>query len=150
MKPADLTAVFRSWTGVPWVHQGRTRHGVDCGGLIVCALEQAGLLPPEFPDPEAYGRAPQPGLAKLVERYCTWTEQPAEGLLVLIRWAPSQDPSHLAYLTGRNLVHAYSRAVGRTRGGATTQQGRVLEHRYGEPWLRQTVGLYEIPGVQYP
>lgn len=149
MTPAAVTAEFRGWLGVPWVHQGRTRHGIDCAGLIVCALGNLGLLPPAFPDPIAYTREPQPDLARLVERFCCWTETAQEGCLVLLRWAPSQPASHLAYCTGRNIVHAYSRQVGRTRD-RPTQRGHVLEHRYGEPWLRQTVGCYLLPGVEYP
>lgn len=155
MTPSLITAEFRSWLGVPWVHQGRTRHGIDCAGLIVCALGNLGLLPRGFVDPIAYGREPQPQLSKLVERWCIWTETPQEGTLVLMRWAPNQDPAHLGYCSGRNLIHAYSRQVGRTRGTRTvpapyTQRGRVLEHRYGEPWVRQTVGIYLLPGVEYP
>lgn len=155
MTPALITAEFRSWLGVPWVHQGRTRHGIDCAGLIVCALGNLGLLPSGFPDPVGYTREPQPELARLVERYCARVELAEEGTLVLLRWTPRQDPAHLAYCTGRNLIHAYSRQVGRTRGTRTVpaayeQRGRVIEHRYGEPWLRQTSGVFRIPGVQYP
>jgi len=35
MKRADVVAEARSWLAVPWVHQGRTRSGVDCIGLVV-------------------------------------------------------------------------------------------------------------------
>lgn len=149
MTPQTVTAEFRRWLAVPWVHQGRTEHGVDCAGLIVMALGALKLLPPDFEDPKAYTRTPQPALAKLVERHCRWVEDAAEGTLILIKWGRSQDPSHLAYCTGRNLIHSYSRMVGRGQHGPA-QSGRVIEHRYGEPWLRQTAGVYELPGVKYP
>lgn len=149
MKPATVTAEFRRWLGVPWVHQGRTEHGVDCGGLIVMALRKLELLPAGFLDPQAYTRAPQPSLAKLIEQHCRWVEDAGEGRLILVRWSPSQDPSHLGYCSGRNLIHSYSRMVGRGPSGPK-QAGRVIEHRYGEPWVRQTVGVYEIPGIEYP
>ncbi len=31
---ADIVAEARSWVGVRWQHQGRTRLGIDCAGLI--------------------------------------------------------------------------------------------------------------------
>lgn len=153
MKPAAVTAEFHSWVGVPWVHQGRTRFGIDCAGLIVMALGNLGLIPKKFEDPVAYGREPQAQLALIVERWCEqiplgMVEPSApEGTLILLRWSRDQEPSHLAYCTGRNLIHAYSRHAGRTRDDPTRQTGRVIEHRYGEPWLRQTTGVYKIPGV---
>lgn len=33
MPDADVVAEARTWLGVPWVHQGRSRDGVDCAGL---------------------------------------------------------------------------------------------------------------------
>jgi cell wall-associated NlpC family hydrolase len=30
-----IVSAARSWLGVPWRHQGRTRQGVDCAGLVV-------------------------------------------------------------------------------------------------------------------
>lgn len=150
MTPGDVTKEFRSWVGVPWIHQGRNRHGIDCAGLIVCALGNLKLLPERFEDPRAYGREPQAQMAKIVERFCDLSSGlTLEGSLVLVRWKPDQEASHLAYCTGRNLIHAYSRMVGRGPTGPR-QAGRVVEHRYGEPWLRQTCGVYLIPGVEYP
>lgn len=147
MRATEVTASFRSWVGVPWVHQGRTRHGIDCAGLVVVTLRDLGLLPGKFEDPTAYGREPQARMTALVDRWCRKTAVPREGTLILLRWSRDQEPSHLAYCTGRNIVHAYSRTVG---GPAhARQRGGVVEHRYGEPWLRQTVQAYAIPGVEY-
>ena len=33
--PSAIVAAARTWLGVPWRHQGRTRQGVDCAGLVV-------------------------------------------------------------------------------------------------------------------
>lgn len=32
MTPVEIA---RTWLGVPWHHQGRNRHGIDCAGLVV-------------------------------------------------------------------------------------------------------------------
>ena len=47
---------LRTWIGVPFRHQGRTRNGVDCGGLLVKAVSNINLLEPE--DMRGYGRLP--------------------------------------------------------------------------------------------
>jgi cell wall-associated NlpC family hydrolase len=31
----DIVAEARTWIGVPWAHQGRSRDGVDCAGLVI-------------------------------------------------------------------------------------------------------------------
>jgi cell wall-associated NlpC family hydrolase len=33
--PETVVAEARGWLGVPWRHQGRTRCGIDCVGLVV-------------------------------------------------------------------------------------------------------------------
>lgn len=35
VKRDALVAEARKWRGVSWQHQGRTRHGIDCAGLVV-------------------------------------------------------------------------------------------------------------------
>ena len=39
----DVVAEARSWLDVPWQHQGRTRLGVDCAGLIVLVAKALGF-----------------------------------------------------------------------------------------------------------
>ena len=51
-----IVAEARTWLGVPWRHQGRSRAGVDCAGLVVLvarALELADY------DSTVYGRRAQ-------------------------------------------------------------------------------------------
>lgn len=48
----DIVAEARSWLGVPWRHQGRTRQGVDCAGLpilVAQALELSSYNPMDYP-----------------------------------------------------------------------------------------------------
>ena len=33
----------RTWIGVPWRHQGRTRQGIDCVGLLVRVAQDCGM-----------------------------------------------------------------------------------------------------------
>src|SRR4051812_45789055 len=50
-----VIAEARTWDGVRWVHQGRTRHGVDCVGLIVNVCWKLGITDYDF---KSYGRVP--------------------------------------------------------------------------------------------
>jgi hypothetical protein len=48
--PGQIIAEARGWLGVPWRHQGRTRAGVDCAGLVVMVARAL-----EFTDYDATG-----------------------------------------------------------------------------------------------
>jgi cell wall-associated NlpC family hydrolase len=44
--PNDRKSVVeeaRSWLGTPWQHQGRTKNGIDCAGLVVKVAHALGL-----------------------------------------------------------------------------------------------------------
>jgi cell wall-associated NlpC family hydrolase len=52
----DIVAAARTYLGVPWRHQGRTRAGLDCAGLIVMVARDLALS--DY-DSTAYGRRAQ-------------------------------------------------------------------------------------------
>lgn len=127
----------RSWVGVPFRHQGRTRHGVDCAGFVVALMRSAGELPADFQDVSSYARRPNGELLTLISRYCSRASKEVPGLLVLIRWPRDIQPSHVALLTGPTLIHCYER------------RRAVVEHSYRGSWRRDTHSLWRLPGVAY-
>jgi cell wall-associated NlpC family hydrolase len=127
----------RTWVGVPFLHQGRSRHGVDCAGFVVSLMRNAGELPPGFTDVSNYARRPSTELLALVSRYCMRASREAPGLLALIRWPKDTMPSHVALLTGPTLIHCYER------------RRAVVEHSYRGSWQRDTHSLWSLPGVLY-
>jgi cell wall-associated NlpC family hydrolase len=135
--PESIITAARTWVGVPFRHQGRSRLGVDCAGLLVELLRSSGALPADYTEPRDYGRGPSRELGEILERYCTRTDSAAPATLILVRWPRESIASHVALCTGRNLIHCYERA------------GRVVEHRYGEPWLRMTDSIWKLPSVAY-
>lgn len=135
MTGAAIAACARSWVGVPFRHQGRSRNGVDCAGLVIGVLSECNALPPRFRDIRGYGRAPQRALADLVTASTVPVEAPADGVIVLIRWPGEAFASHVAICAGPNIVHAYMRVRA------------VVEHGYRGAWIRDTVGLRAVPGV---
>jgi cell wall-associated NlpC family hydrolase len=132
-----LIAEARSWVGVPFRHQGRTRHGVDCAGFVVALMRSAGELPRTFRDVSNYSRRPNGELVDIVSQYCERSSAEAPGLLVLIRWPKDTQPSHIALLTGATLIHCYQR------------QRAVVEHSYRGTWRRDTHSFWKLPGVGY-
>lgn len=51
----DFVEAARTFLGVPFRHQGRTRRGMDCIGLVVLSLRAAGVSVADRTD---YGRTP--------------------------------------------------------------------------------------------
>ena len=59
----DLVTEARSWIGVKWVHQGRTRKvGVDCIGLTICIGMRLNIISDDMfrAMPIDYGRPAEP------------------------------------------------------------------------------------------
>jgi cell wall-associated NlpC family hydrolase len=127
----------RTWVGVPFQHQGRSRFGVDCAGFVVALMRSAGELPGDFRDVCNYGRRPNGELLALVSRHCVRTNVEVPGLLLLIRWPNTSEPSHTALLTGPTVIHCYQR------------RRAVVEHSYRGTWRRDTHSLWRLPGVVY-
>ena len=136
MTAADFVAEVRTWEGVKFRHQGRSRLGVDCIGLAVVTLKAKGYLPTDFVDNACYGRAPNTSeFIDTVKRFCTPIEKPENGCLVVFRWPQAKFPSHAAVLDGPYMIHAYERV------------GKVVRTTYGQPWLRMTDSVYRLPGI---
>lgn len=137
----SLIAEVRRLVGVPFAHQGRSVHGVDCIGVIALAAVNAGLDPEQatgLKDTRDYGRTATPELLTMVSRSCRRVRQAEPGLLVLFKFTEELEPRHFAILTDRGtIVHADER------------RGCVVEHGYRGQWLQWTHSLWRIPGVTY-
>lgn len=138
--PADVVTAARSYIGVRWHHQGRSRAGLDCAGLVVCVAHDLGLS--DF-DTRDYGRLPAgDAMRKVMRTHCT--ELPADalapGVVALMRF--DAEPQHLAIVAdylygGHSIAHALM------------QSRRVVEHRLDDLWRGRIVSLYALPGVEY-
>jgi cell wall-associated NlpC family hydrolase len=114
----------RGWLGVPWRHQGRTRSGIDCVGLVVCVARALDLS--DY-DSTGYSRRAQ-GQA-FVEHFRSNMDsvaipdaRPGDVLV----FADQAYPCHCGFLTERlghpHLLHAH----------ATRRQ--VIEEPYDGEW----------------
>jgi cell wall-associated NlpC family hydrolase len=137
----SLIAQARRLVGVPYAHQGRSVHGIDCIGFIAISATSAGVDLVKLTgleDRRDYGRKPTSHLLSLVARSCTRVRVTEPGLMILFRFPNERAPQHLAILTDTNtIVHA------------DAKRGCVVEHGYRGQWLRWTHSLWHIPGVMY-
>jgi hypothetical protein len=136
MKAQAFVDAMRALVGTPFRHQGRTLHGVDCIGTIILARLSLGPWPATRFDVVNYRRNPLDAMEVNAPKFLERIEKPEVGALVLIRWPKMKHANHIAAITPTNIIHAYETV------------GRVIETRYGEPWLRQTVAIYRIPGME--
>lgn len=127
--------------GVRWLHQGRSRTGVDCIGLVLLAARNAGLDVMAYigeRDRRDYTRAASPELYALVSKHCTRIDTPIPGCLVFFKFPRDDAPRHFAIYTERgSIIHAH------------IEQKQVIEHGYRALWPRWTDSLWRLPGVIY-
>lgn len=131
-----VVAEARTWLGVPFLHQGRSRHGVDCIGWVASVCAQLGAFVPLQNLPHNYARNPQALLSDALRMLATPTTLEV-GCLILIKWPLAPHASHVGIYTGKSMIHCYE-AV-----------GKVVEHGYSTPWPERTESLWRIPGVRY-
>lgn len=133
--PIDVVAEARRWVGVPFMHQGRSRMGVDCLGLVIVVGHALDLVPKDF-ERRDYGRTPnRDELGQKIRDYCVPIAAPVPGAMLAMRW--NQEAAHVAIFTGETLIHAYERV------------GRVVEHSFRGRWPRFVDSVWALPGVKY-
>ncbi len=134
MSPDRVIAEARTWLNVPFRHQGRDGHGIDCVGLPIVVCQSLGLLDQRF-DVANYGRLPSGELVTRLQAVCRPIEKAVPGSLIVIAW--SRLAAHVAICAGETMIHAYERI------------GRVIEHGYRGRWVRMTHSVWSLPGVAY-
>ncbi len=134
MRPPAVIEEARSWVNVPFLHQGRTRRGIDCIGLPIVVGQRLGLLPSRF-EITNYGRLPSADLLERLMAHCVRLPQAVPGSLVAIAW--TKTAAHVALCTGPTLIHSYESV------------GCVVEHGYRGRWIRLTHSAWALPGVRY-
>lgn len=131
----QLVDAARGWLGVPFRHQGRSRYGVDCIGLIILARNELVKDPTALKTPTNYRRNPNGKLLELFPRFAEQIDRPEPGAVAVIGWPRQIHPSHVAILTPDTMIHAYHSSRG------------VVENGYREQWVRWTKSLWRLKGI---
>lgn len=125
----------RGYLGVRWHHQGRTRAGLDCIGLVIRVAHDLGLTDYDF---TAYDRRPSGDTLRTQMaqqlRLLRGGEPHRAGDVLLFSFAAT--PMHTAIATGNGMVHAFA------------NMRRVVEHRVDDLWRSRLVAAYAFPGVE--
>lgn len=131
----------RAMIGVPFVHAGRSVHGVDCIGLLVVAAAAVGVC---VYDNRSYSRTVDADyMVSELSKACDPVPFPAAlpGDVLLFRVGTSVQ--HMALVTESGpdgpvrIVHCYQTA------------GRVVEHALDRHWERRLAGAYRLRGVTW-
>lgn len=132
--PAALSLVraARTFLGVPFVHAGRDRNGVDCVGLVLAAAAEAGLF--DY-TPRPYQRGDHSRLIAEVTRFAAPAAgDPVPGDLLLMR--VRGELTHVALVTeAGTIIHAHERV------------GRVVEQTLTAELLGRVAVVYRWRGA---
>lgn len=130
---ADVVAAARAYLGVPYLHQGRTRHGMDCVGLVICVAHDLEISDWDI---DGYGRVPSGRrMERLIQQHCekirACDAQPGD----MLHLAYDKEPQHVALITDYGIIHA------------DNQRG-VVEHVLDLAGRRRIRGAYKLPRVE--
>jgi len=134
---SKIVEAARGMIGTPFKHQGRLPGvGVDCAGLVICALADAGV---SIRDVKGYGRLPAHGVFMgVVEDHFDRIEQADIQVGDLMVFAFSAEPQHIAVVSCVDpvrIIHAYS------------DIGRVVDHGMDATWQTRLRGCYRVRGI---
>lgn len=131
----DIVKAARSYMGVPFLHQGRTRAGLDCIGLVLNVGWELGFLPREY-DVQGYSRTPDGRLFAECDRMLKRIPAPVYGCVLAMKF--DREPQHIGI-------------VGEHQGHLTIihalYPGKATEHRLLPPWPARIVGCFDVPGL---
>jgi cell wall-associated NlpC family hydrolase len=128
----------RAYLGVPYDHQGRSRFGIDCCGLVVLAARGCGI---EVEDARGYSRVPDGKtflghIEKQMLRIPLSELRPGD----VLAFTFLRDPQHAAIVTQTapvlKIIHAHMRVR------------KVVEHALDDAWMRKITSAYRFKGLE--
>ena len=137
-----LVVSARKYLGVPFLHQGRSKRGLDCAGLPKLSYADLGTV---LPDVRGYGREPFRGrlmqaiIDAFGEPFSTSPDADLQpGDIAVFRFR--DEPHHIAIVGDSpygslTLIHADSSPGCR----------KVVEHRLDDWWRERLVAAFRRP-----
>lgn len=129
-----LHTYARELLGVPYKHQGRSKTGMDCVGVLVYCAARAGLRH-KVHDLPMYSTRPNIKEMDDALSKCDFESIPLAEIKPgdILRVSFGGLPSHFAiYTENGTVIHAVS------------SRGKVCEHRYDSHFKSQTVAAFRI------
>jgi len=128
-----------------WRHQGRSERGVDCVGLIVCALAKCGVQCEDLADypPNPDGKTLQLHVEKHLGAPVNYWRP---GDIVLFRWYAKDGVDYHNHV-GMLGVAPYGNRWTLIHSFAQEDTKRVTECSLDGHWLRRVAAVYSLTGV---
>lgn len=134
----DLISQARSWIGVRYLHQGRSRHGADCLGFIAAMCAELGSRAYLDALPHNYARNPQAILVDAAPKLSKPLDEAIPGALAIFQFPLSKHPSHAGIITrDGTFIHTFEPV------------GKVVEVGFRAPWLKRARSFWAVPLVVY-
>lgn len=126
----DIVEAARLYLGTPFKHQGRYKHGIDCGGLLILAAREMGIYLQDIP---GYHRMPDDQTLKAaLDTQLIRTSRGKDNTLYgdILLMAFRKNPQHIAIRTDKGIIHAHE------------DSGGVIETNLDERWRKRIRGVY--------
>lgn len=127
----------RTWIGVKWCHQGRSREGIDCAGLVIRVAQDLGCT--DFDTADYARQATDETMLELCREHLTSVDrsdlQPGDVLVMAF-----ENQRHMAivgdypYPGELSIIHAYALAP-----------RKVVEVRLDSTWMARVIGTFRFP-----
>ena len=133
VKPDEIVNAARAYVGIPYRHQGRTRRGLDCVGLLIRCAHDLNIS--DF-DINGYSRIPSGAMmSRLMAEQMDRLNDSAYQCGDVLHMAFDRQPQHIAIVSNLSplrIIHADSVA------------GAVVEHSLDQQWLARVRGHYRL------
>jgi cell wall-associated NlpC family hydrolase len=135
----QIVHAAREYVGVPFQHQGRSKNGIDCGGLVILVGKKLGTLPADW-DCIPYPKEPKSEwMRDILNKFWNRCDPELKPGRIVFMSFPG-DPTHLGVVSEYNgtpyIIHA------------TSRDNRVVQHRLDSVWKRSIRMAFEYPGVE--
>jgi cell wall-associated NlpC family hydrolase len=131
----DIVLEARTYIGVPWVHQGRSRDGVDCLGLAILVAQTVRGYQFDMRDYAAQA------MDETMQAKCLEHMDPiglsdlAPGNVVVIKF---ENQRHMAIVGDYPIAGHFSLIH------ANSKLGKVVEHRLDSVWRRLIMSAWAL------
>lgn len=133
----EIYEYARTYTDVPWRHQGRTATGVDCIGLVCVTGDHFGV---PYEDISGYSRSPDGRFVDHVKKFMVYRspQTAVPGCAVVLRDA--HQPCHIGIIAEKYgalyLIHA------------SLARRKVVEEEWNGFWIPRVRCYLDFPGVE--
>ena len=127
---SQIIETARSYLETPFRHRGRNRAGIDCAGLIICVLKDAGIMPEGYLE-QLYSNIPKNGLVPdTLDRFFNKVSDYKVGDVIVFSFM--NNPCHVGFYSGNSVIHAYQ------------ERGKVIEDQFVGKWEKRVFCAYRV------